>query len=73
MPKSSVPKIADLTEREARVIPLALQWDRVKNSEDLQAIDEHIQACYAAECPYMAQRAERKRREFQKCLKMTMK
>ena len=73
MPRSSGMKIADLTPREARVIPLAIQWDHVKNSEDLQAMDEHIQACYAAECPYMAQRAERKRREYQKCLKMTMK
>lgn len=50
---------APLTEREARVIPLALEWDRLQKIDDPEAVKAHIEACYAADCPDMARRAER--------------
>lgn len=54
-----------LTEREARVVPLGLEWDRVAPLEDVAALRAHIANCYAADCAYMARRAERKLREIE--------
>lgn len=58
-----------LTEREARVVPLAKEWDTVKRFGDIEAVQAHIANCLAADCPYLAERAQRKLRELQRsCL-----
>jgi len=54
--------LMDLTDREARVVPLAQEWDHLKVSGDTEGLVQHIHDCYAANCPDMARRAERRLR-----------